>query len=284
MERLVTRTNLRTTQVKPAESTVLTLRVLRSERISPNFVWATVGGGDIDRFGCMGFDQWFRLFIPVAAGSLERLPAKLDTVAHVKFMTISKATRPILRNYSVRAYRPTGPDGPELDIDLCCTAIRATAPPARRRAGRNRAPRATRSSSWTRGSGFNPGPATDRLLLVADETGLPAVAGILGSLDADANGTAIVEIPDSTDAQPITGPAGVELRWVVRQDPHAAPRRGGRPCGRRRAKASPPGCSGWAVGESHLPTTMHRHWVDRGLPKSSIMFCGYWKLPRGQRD
>lgn len=40
--------------------------------------------------------------------------------------------RPVLRSYSVRAYRPDGPDGPELDIDFVLhgSAADGTAGPA----------------------------------------------------------------------------------------------------------------------------------------------------------
>ncbi|WP_029136838.1 siderophore-interacting protein [Nakamurella lactea] len=276
------RTNLSTTRVKPAESTLLNLRVLRRQRISPNFSRVTLGGGDIARFDHMGFDQWFRLFIPIADHTLERLPDKLDTLSYVKYLTMPKATRPIMRNYTVRAFRPGGSDGPELDVDFVLHGDPAAGPVG---------PAATWAQSCSagdavaiidEGTAFNPDPQCSRLFLVADETGLPAVAGILGSLGDDATGTAVVETPHPDDAQPIVGPSGVELRWVVRDDPHAAP---GRAAVRHALdEGVDPQMFGWAVGESHVPTTMRRHWVGQGVPKTSIMFCGYWKLPRGRRD
>jgi NADPH-dependent ferric siderophore reductase len=55
---------------------------------------------------------------PVAEGALARLPKTLSPLSYAKYLTIAKTTRPVLRNYSVRAYRPDGPDGPELDVDL----------------------------------------------------------------------------------------------------------------------------------------------------------------------
>src|SRR5699024_12415983 len=97
---------------------LLTLEVLRTERLSKSFSRVTLGRGDIDEFVYMGFDQWFRLFIPVSEDSLARLPAKLDTLAYMRYLTISKTSRPVLRNYTVAAYRPEGPDGPELDVDF----------------------------------------------------------------------------------------------------------------------------------------------------------------------
>ncbi|GGK45111.1 hypothetical protein Ppa06_00770 [Planomonospora parontospora subsp. parontospora] len=105
-------------RVKPAVSELLTLRVLRSERISPHFVRVTLGEGDIGRFTPMGYDQWFRLFLPVSDGSLSRLPGKLTMLSYARYLTIPKHSRPVLHNYSVRAYRPGGAGGPELDVDF----------------------------------------------------------------------------------------------------------------------------------------------------------------------
>ncbi|GIH97911.1 siderophore-interacting protein [Planobispora siamensis] len=61
----------------------------------------------------MGYEQWFRLFLPVSGDSLTRLPGKPTTLSYARYLTIPKSSRPVLRNYSVRAYRP---EGPELDV------------------------------------------------------------------------------------------------------------------------------------------------------------------------
>lgn len=80
----------------------------------------------------MGHDQWFRLFLPVSANSLTRLPPRLTTLSYARFLTISKTDRPVLRNYSVRARRPAGPEGPEIDVDFVLhgSAADGTAGPA----------------------------------------------------------------------------------------------------------------------------------------------------------
>jgi NADPH-dependent ferric siderophore reductase len=53
------RTNLRANRIKPDNVELLTLHVLRRERLSPHFVRVTLGEGDVARFRSMGFDQWF---------------------------------------------------------------------------------------------------------------------------------------------------------------------------------------------------------------------------------
>lgn len=264
------RTNIRATRIKPDNAELLTLHVVRQERISPNYARVTLGGGDVERFRYMGFDQWFRLFIPVSEQSLSRLPRTLDTLSYVRYLTIAKTERPILRNYSVRAYRP---DGPELDVDFVLHGS-----PAEGDAG----PAAT----WARtcspgdpvglldeGIGFTPSPELTRVLLVADETGLPATAGILASLPAEATGEALVEVPSGDDRQDLAAPPGVAITWLLRD---GVPGRAALAAARSRPVPAEP-FYGWVVGEQTLPSTLRRHWVRSGVPKSNVMFCGYWK-------
>ncbi|ACQ78377.1 Siderophore-interacting protein [Beutenbergia cavernae DSM 12333] len=273
------RTNTAAARVKPAVSELLTLHVLRRATVSPHLVRVTLGGGDAARFRYLGFDQWFRLFIPVSQDSLARLPNKLDTIAYLKYLAISATSRPVLRNYTVRAYRADGPDGPELDVDFVLhgSAADGTAGPA---------------ASWAEscavgdavaiideGITFTPPEGLERVLIVADETGLPAVAGILASLPRGSRGHALVEIPSEADAQPLDAPDGVVVTWVARTDPHDVPGRAVLAA----AQALPLGDEpfyGWVVGEQALPSALRRHWVHAGVPKHHITFTGYWKAKR----
>lgn len=224
----------------------------------------------------MGFDQWFRLFLPVDGGNLERAPKKLDMVSYLRFMTISKSERPVIRNYTVRDYRATGDDGPELDIDVILhgSPDDGTAGPA---------------SSWARtcepgdpvglldeGLGFAPPDGVERMLVVSDETGLPAVAGILGSLPRDARGEVILEIPDAADKQELHAPDGVTVTWLVRAGHDTGP--GALALAEARSREVPAEPAyGWVVGEQALVSGVRRHWVASGLPKDHVTFCGYWK-------
>ena len=266
-------------RVKPEVSQVLTLTVLGNERISPNFTRITLGGGDIASFRYLGFDQWFRLFIPVSSASLERLPNKLDTLSYLKFLAISKTDRPVLRNYTVRAYREAGINGPELDVDFVLhgSADNGTAGPAASWA-ESCAPGDT-VAILDEGIAFNPAADVNDFVIVSDETGLPAVAGILNSLPSHARGIALVELPSAEDAQELPHPPGVTLRWVVRDDPHATPGRAVLAAAERLDLPRPP-VYGWVVGEQSLVVGLRRHWVKAGVPKSSIMFCGYWRAPK----
>lgn len=273
------RSTLDTARTKPQTTELVTLEVLRRELVSPNVARVTLGRGDVEKFVPLGFDQWFRLFIPVSDDSLSRVPNRLSTLSYAKFLTVSKTVRPILRNYTVRAYRAEGADGPEVDVDFVIhgSASDGTAGPA---------------STWAstcepgavvgildEGLTFNPPPGITDVVLVADETALPAVAGILASLPRETTGHAIIEVPEAADRQEVEAPDGVSVTWVTRDDPAATPG----PAALAAAVAL--GAIGertyaWVAGESALPVALRRLWVAAGVPKHHISFCGYWKAGR----
>jgi NADPH-dependent ferric siderophore reductase len=64
------------------------------------------------------------------------------------------------------------------------------------------------------------GPLGDRpagrLLLVGDETALPAIGRILAAAGPATRGLALVEVADAAEEQLLPGPAGVEVRWLHR--------------------------------------------------------------------
>ena len=264
-------------RIKPQDSELLTLHVLRRQVITPSMARVTLGAGDIAKFVPMGFDQWFRLFIPIAdEETLSRLPKKLNTLSYARYLTISKTRRPVLRNYTVRAYREVGADGPELDVDsvLHGDAAAGTAGPAASWAARCEPGDAV--AILDEGIGFVQPAETDSVLLVADETGLPAVAGVLASLPAGTVGIALIEVRTADDIQDLVGPPKVDVRFVVRPDAQATPGRAVLAA----AEALPPlgeRCFAWTVGESALVAGARRHWIATGVPKDNIMFCGYWK-------
>lgn len=261
--------------VKPERQQLIRLEVLRSERISPHFQRVTVGGGSIDRFTPMGWDQWFRMFIPTEGETgLDQLPDRINLLGYLRYLRIDKGERPVLRNYTVRAFRPDDGDGPELDIDFVLhgSPDDGTAGPA---------------STWAQtcrpgdpigivdeGIAFNPGRGTDHVLLLTDETGVPAVAGVLASLPDTATGTAILEVPSDEDRFDLPHPAGVEVRWLSR----AAGEQPGHAALPALTSLSPAaGVHAFLVGEQSLVQSARRHLVAAGVPKDRISFVGYWR-------
>jgi NADPH-dependent ferric siderophore reductase len=55
-----------------------------------------------------------------------------------------------------------------------------------------------------------------RMLLIGDETALPAITRILGAADAATEGLALVEVADTAEEQPLPAPDRVAVRWLHR--------------------------------------------------------------------
>ncbi|GAA1611267.1 siderophore-interacting protein [Actinoplanes couchii] len=256
---------------KPVDPHVLLLEVVTSERVSANMVRVTLGGDGLSRFTPLGFDQWFRLFLPRPGQDSLKLPTRTSGLWYAQYLATAKPKRPYVRNYTVRAYRPDGLDVDfvvHLDDDGNCgpaTRFALDAKPG------------DQVGLLDQGVGYNPRADHDWTLLAADETGLPAVAGICESLPDDARGVAIVEVPSLDDVQEFRKPGGIDLRWVARTGAHAVP---GALALETLTAAELPSGPVWAylVGESALVTGGRRHLVqDRRIPKTNIDFIGYWR-------
>ncbi|MDO5699971.1 MAG: siderophore-interacting protein [Bowdeniella nasicola] len=121
-------------------------------------------------------------------------------------------------------------------------------------------------------AGFSPHASYH--LFVGDETALPAIARALEELPADAQGLAILEVPSTADRQDLTHPAGVEVRYVVRDGVSA---------GHSRLLADevetlhlPEGTFAFVAGEALSITRIRRH-LRSLLPKEDVEVVGYWR-------
>jgi NADPH-dependent ferric siderophore reductase len=249
------------------------LEVVRREQVSPHMVRVTVAGDDLAEFPDHGFDQWFRLFLPRAESeeALGRLPKKVDVLGTLKYMRMPEGTRPVMRCYTVRELRR---DARELDIDFVVHGDEGVAAPWAREAAPG-----DRLAIIDQGTGYELREGVEHHLLVADDTGLPAVLGILRSLPRHHRGAAWIEIPDAADAQQHEAPDGVEVRWVVREPGDKA---GATVLAAVQAAPVPEQpFTAYLVGEQALPTTLRRWLVhEHQVPKDRIAFVGYWREGR----
>lgn len=277
-----TRTARRVTRfVKPATREIVRARVLAVDRISPNFVRVTVGGDLVSTVSPMGYDQWFRMFFPLPGQHSFSLPAATDDRWWPEYQVIPDDERPMLRNYTIRRYRAAGSglfgDTAEIEIDF---ASHGDLGPAS--AWANTVSPGDEMGLLDEGVGYVPDDGASWQLLVADESALPAVAGILESvLEADPGATVEIfaEVPhlDDLTAQQLRVGENVRVHPVVRTDADSKP--GVLTVEAIRAATLPtePGCA-FVAGESDLATGVRRNLVrDRGWDKSTVTFTGYWK-------
>jgi NADPH-dependent ferric siderophore reductase len=111
-----------------------------------------------------------------------------------------------------------------------------------------------------------PTPAADWCLLVADETGLPALLAILESLPRDVHAIAIAEVGDERERQ------RDDVRWAIRN---------GDPIGAALLRAvrevelpDGPG-QVWGGGESRVMAKVCRH-ARAAAPHATLQVLGYW--------
>lgn len=155
----------------------------------------------------------------------------------------------------------------------------------------------------------------EQVLLIGDETALPAIAGILEMLPVTAQGIVVVEVPDAADAAALgSRPAGIEVRVCSR---------GARPVGtvldaaaraaaEQLISARPSGADSrapiavedvdieggllwevpdptsdrtplyaWLAGEAGVIKALRRHLVGTlGIDRGDVAFMGYWREGR----
>jgi NADPH-dependent ferric siderophore reductase len=178
------------------------------------------------------------------------------------------------RNYTVRSHDP-GRAEIAVDFFLHGDVGRASAWAARARAG-DAVGFAGPRLHW------NGGNHADWSLLVADETGLPALLAILESLPAGHRATALAEVSDDGERQEVETAADVDLVWLVR---------GGRPPGTTSVLADAlaglelPGGRGrvWGGGEALAMRAVRDEVGARGVPRRAVNVLGYWRHDRPAR-
>lgn len=249
-------------------------RVARTAQVSPHMIRVTLEGENVSTIPAHGFDQWVRLFLPNPEGSTDysRVPQGFGLAGALKYLTTSSGKRPPVRSYTIRELRAE--DG-ELDIDFVSHGDMGIAGPWARRARDGE-----QVMMIDQGRGFDLLPGAASVLLVGEESALPAIMGILRDLPRSTTGTALIEIPEAADEQPHEAPSNMAVRWLPREDPQGRPGvlalealRGLRPAQGAELQA-------YLAGEQALVAEGRRHLVAQDVPKKRIEFTGYWKFGR----
>jgi NADPH-dependent ferric siderophore reductase len=287
--------------------------VERIEDVTPTFRRFALRPDEPGILADPGFDQRIKI-VPPSPQGIDAMPT--DPEWYAAWRALPEAERPPFRTYTVRGvdegallvdFALHGPDGPaarwattaQLGDELLVLGPHAAHP----------GPHG--------GVDFVPPPHTDRLLIAGDETALPAIAGILERLPADARGEALIEMPLSGDRLDLAAPDGVTVRWYGRDGrAHGdllipAVRAAAARLLPGQAPASdveledvdidagllwevPVDASGaplrtdaalyaWLAGEAAVIKTLRRHLVaECGVDRKSVAFMGYWRAGRSE--
>src|SRR5699024_11064478 len=188
----------------PTNQQVMMAEVVKTERISPNFVGVTLAG--LEGLENWGADHWCRLFFTRQGQDVLQLPTRTSEIGwFLQYLATPKARRPWVRAYTVRDVRP---DTGEVDIDFAIHGDGAGDSGPGVRFALEASP-GDRAGFLDQGIGFTPDHPHDWTLLVGDETAMPAVTGICASLPEAARGIAITEVPTAGDRQEFRVPPGM---------------------------------------------------------------------------
>ena len=304
---------------------IFRVRPVRVATLSPHLVRVSfgtdphppAGSATLREFADNGYDQRIKLILPPAGGDLNGLSGGADWYRRLRGMP--EATRPVVRTYTVRAVRSAGTEDAQVDVDL---VLHGVAGPASAWASRLLADGArlpafqaallgpdARFVGWHGGLEFVT-DVTDDLLIVGDETAMPAIAGILERLPKRATGTVLIEVPEPGDRLDLAAPDGMRIDWLPRngvangammtaaalgwRPGDGDPQRGlvaevSDPDGWDELAwevPSPEGGDGiraWVAGEASAVRTIRRHLVGPcGLDREHVAFMGYWRLGRAE--
>ena len=300
------------------------VEVAATTRLTPTFVRLELAGPGLAEVGLpddagdpVWWDQRFKLVVPDPTTGAITSVDDADGTWLSTWMDRPVTERGHMRTYTVRELRGSGRET-RLVFDVVLHEG-ASGPGADWATNAQVGDRAVvllpRRGHPFGGIEFVPGDAT-RLLLVGDETAVPAVCSILETLPDDARGLAVLEVPVADDVLPVRHPAGVEVRWLPR---------GGRPRGEaaqevvyahlgadfepdlevsdeevdpelwetpsysssgEEVEAAVPEAPSqyadlyaWIAGESSTVTALRRHMVrDLGIDRRQVSFMGYWRL------
>lgn len=299
------------------------IEVTSVERLSPSFVRVEFGSPAFADLAVDGplYDQRIKLIFPNAAGSLPSFQGA-DESWFESWLDIPERERGAMRTYTIRALRGSGADT-RMVVDFVVHGHGDASGPggdwgAHAAVGQRVITMAPMRGVPFGGIEFEPGTAT-RLLLVGDETAVPAVAGILECLPPTARGAVFLEVPVSDDVLDLHCPVGMEVHWLPRdggpraQAVHAAvlEHLGEEPTAPLVDELDPDlwetptySSSGedvdaavravghdlddlyaWIAGESSLVTGLRRALVrDLGIDRHQVAFMGYWRLGVAMRS
>lgn len=269
------RSTSESTSGSPSESSTTSpsavpVHVVRTDQVSPNLRRVTLAGEALRTAPALGLDQYLRLLLPRPGQDRPVLPVSEHWWPEMQAMP--ERTRPVLRNYTVRAARP---ELGEIDVDLVLHGDDdggASGGPGSRWAARARV--GDEVGVIIQGTTFAPPATAEHVLVVGDETALPAVAGIVEALAQERSTTATVllQVPTRADVQDLPTAPGIDVSWRTPDDP-------GSLLEDVTGTRLPARCLyAWVAGECSVVTSVRRHLVrERGVPKQDVCFCGYWR-------
>lgn len=202
------------------------LTVLRTERLSPSFQRLVLTADSLATFGTERLDQRIKIMLPLPGGRWGD-PEILDPAFdggmdwYWRWRDLPEADQNVFRTYTVRdidvaareltvdfvVHPGAGPLGTYAETATVGDEVVVIGPDGR-------------SDSYGGGIDFNPGDAR-RILLVGDETAVPAIASIVECLAARGGADevhAILEVPHADDVLTLPRVPWLHADWAHREE------------------------------------------------------------------
>ena len=297
---------------KPTGYQLFDIHLKQRIALSPSLTRFVFTGEDVALMHTLAPDQRVKLFFPSANGSAPDLPKVGDWQAARR--TLKPEHAPPMRTYTIRALRP---DINELDIDF---VLHGETGPASRWAVHARpgdplqivAPNAAYHAD-PGGYEWMPPQGVRKILLIGDETALPAIAGILEQLASHPDAPqvqAFIEVPEEADCMPLLCGVHTKVHWLPRLTLHKQHGEGMILAARELASLPPTRANlndsaalqeldlnsqrlwelasakrsefyAWVAGESAAVMDIRRFFINEcGLDRKGLTLMGYWKLGR----
>lgn len=239
------------------------------EDVHPHLRRITFAGGDLATFAPLGPDSYCYVILPPPGRDELGIDAGFTWE---RYGEMPEEERPVGGYYTVRHWRPaTG----ELEMLF---VLHGDEGAASRWAMQARPGQPV--GLWGPRSSYHPPAGSDHLILVADDTGLPAAAAILEQRPDGMPATVLAEVDHEAEHQALPDGPGIDVTWLYRRG--AAPGTTTLLADAVRALVWPAGRPYvWGGAESHAMTAVRkyvRH--ELGLPRESVDLVGYWRLAR----
>ncbi|RII78483.1 siderophore-interacting protein [Pseudomonas monteilii] len=303
----------RVTQALPGKRPsyrIFNVQLKRRIALSPSLTRLVFTGPDVVEMTTLAPDQRVKLLFPAPDGS----PPSLNNDLHWKaaHSALPLALRPPMRTYTIRALRR---EALEVDIDFVLHGVNgpASAWATHAQVG-DRLQIVAPNLAYEGDPGgyeWKPPQGVRNVLLVGDETALPAIAGILEQL-ADTQPElavqAFIEVPLEADCLNLRHGDATALHWLPREllscahgqamqhavrelaslpPGHAAPRAKLEDVDIdtrilwEQASSDSSEFHAWVAGESATVMEIRRYLIkERGLQRECLTLMGYWRAGR----
>jgi len=239
------------------------MQVRRVQDLTPHMRRITLAGSDLGRFTNGGMHV--RLLLPKRGDLSPQWPV---TGEDGRPRWPAGEDRPDVRIYTLRRIDI---EAGEVDIDFVLHEGDAT--PGARFAAEAMAGDVVGMT----GPGGGDPPKADWLLLLGDETAIPAIARILEGLPETSHAVVRIEVANAVEEQKLASPASLDLRWLHRDDSEVQS-----PLQAALAGIEWPddgrSVFGWAGCEFRDFVAIRSHFrKERGLTRESHLAVAYWR-------